>query len=130
MIRITKNDFSIDIEIRNLKRKSCGALCIFVGTVRKERGLREIEIEIYKDMAQKKLFEIERKALKRFDIERATIIHRTGSLALGDNILFIGVSAGHRKAAFAACRYILEEIKKSVPIWKKEIFEGRERWVM
>ena len=130
MIRITRNDFSIDEETRNLKRKSCGALCIFVGTVRKERGLKEIEIETYKDMAKRKLGEIERKALERFDIKRATIIHRTGSLALGDNILFIGVSAGHRKAAFAACRYILEEIKKSVPIWKKEIFEGRERWVM
>jgi molybdopterin synthase catalytic subunit len=130
MIRITRNDFSIDIEIRNLKRKSCGALCIFVGTVRKERGLKEIEIETYKDMAKRKLGEIERKALERFDIKRATIIHRTGSLALGDNILFIGVGAGHRKAAFAACRFILEEIKKSVPIWKKEIFEGREGWVM
>jgi len=130
MIRITKNDFSIDIEIRNLKRKSCGALCIFVGTVRKEQGLKEIEIETYINMARKNLSEIERKALKRFDIGRVTIIHRTGSLALGDNILFIGVGAGHRKAAFAACRFILEEIKKSVPIWKKEIFEGRERWVM
>jgi len=130
MIRITRNDFSIDIEIRNLKRKSCGALCIFVGTVRKEQGLKEIEIETYKDMAERNLLEIEKKALKQFDIKRATIIHRTGSFALGDNILFIGVSAGHRKAAFAACRYILEEIKKNVPIWKKEIFEGRERWVM
>lgn len=130
MIRITKNDFSIDVETKNLKSKSCGALCIFVGTVRKEQGLKEIEIETYKDMAKRNLEEIERKALKQFDIMRTTIIHRTGSLALGDNILFIGVAAGHRKAAFAACRFILEEIKKGVPIWKKEIFEGKERWVM
>jgi len=68
-------------------------------------------------------------ALADFPIEAVDIIHRVGRLRVGENILLIVVGAGHRKEAFDACEYILERIKQSVPIWKKEIGKDGERWV-
>jgi molybdopterin synthase catalytic subunit len=65
----------------------------------------------------------------KFGLEEVTIIHRVGSLSPGDNIVLIAVSSGHRKEAFAGAEYLIDELKKVVPLWKKEIFEDGELWV-
>ncbi|GAB6853160.1 hypothetical protein JCM15831A_01840 [Asaia astilbis] len=71
-----------------------------------------------------------REAEARFDIVAASCIHRTGSLVIGDMAVWIGVSAAHRDAAFTACRFVIDEIKKRVPIWKRERYaDGHSEWI-
>ncbi len=88
-----------------------------------------MELEVYEEVAVRELEAIRDEALREYPIESVDIVHRVGSLRVGENILLIVVGAGHRKEAFDACEYILERIKQSVPIWKKEIGKDGERWV-
>lgn len=128
MIDITEDDFSIDETIRRAKRPDVGAIVIFLGTVRDD-GIRRMELEAYREAALPELERIKEEATTRFNLRSVDIIHRIGRLAVGDNIALIVVSAGHRKEAFEGCSYILEELKKRAPIWKKEIASEGERWV-
>ena len=88
-----------------------------------------MSIEVYEDMARTQLEAIVGEAEDRFDVDRVEVVHRYGDLAVGDNIVFIGVSAGHRDEGFEACRYIIDELKKRVPIWKKEYTPDGVVWV-
>ena len=132
MIRVTKDDFSVDVELRHLKRPSVGGLVIFVGTVRAEsEGQRvdAMEIEVYPEMAEKQLNAIRDEAIQKFGVEDIRVIHRYGDLKIGDNIVLVIVSASHRGEAFDACKYIIDELKKRVPIWKREYTPQGARWV-
>jgi molybdopterin synthase catalytic subunit len=80
-------------------------------------------------MAEKELERIGAEARTRWAIERIAIVHRVGHVDISEPSVAIAVSAAHRKEAFEACRFAIEEIKRSVPIWKKEIFEGGEIWI-
>jgi molybdopterin synthase catalytic subunit len=118
-----------------------GGIVSFIGTVRdfsevqNEVGqvvqveVKQLKYECYRDMALKKMDEIREQALKYFEIEDMHIIHRTGELKPSDQIVLIAVSAAHRKEAFRACEYAIDELKKTVPIWKKEITYSGEYWV-
>lgn len=128
MIEITKDDFSIDEVIRRAKRPDVGAIVTFLGTVRDDDILK-MELEAYKEAALPELGRIRDEALSKFDLRSVDIIHRVGSLNVGDNIALIVVSAGHRKEAFEGCAYVLEELKRRAPIWKKEFRKDGERWV-
>jgi len=88
-----------------------------------------MELEAYEDVAIQELEKIARDATHQFNLLHVDIIHRIGSLAVGENILIIVVSAGHRPEAYDGSRYIIEEIKKGVPIWKKELTKKGGRWV-
>ena len=105
-----------------------GALVTFLGVVRDD-GIEVMDLEAYEEVAVKEMETIRDEAFEKFPIEAVDIIHRIGRLRVGENILLIVVGAGHRKEAFDACEYILERIKQSVPIWKKEIGKDGERWV-
>ena len=132
MIRITESDFNVDDEVRQMKTPSVGGIVTFIGTVRGEsegETINRMEIEIYPEMAEKQLRAIRDEAIKRFNVNEVRIIHRFGDLHLGDNIVLIAVSAGHRAEAFDACRYAIDELKKRVPIWKREHTSTGERWV-
>ena len=132
MIRVTKNDFSVDEELRHLKTPSVGGIVTFVGVVRAEsEGQRvdSMEIEVYPEMAEKQLQIIRGEAIKKFGVEEILIVHRYGNLMVGDNIVLIAVSAGHRDSAFDACRYVIDELKKRVPIWKREHTPTGACWV-
>ncbi|MBU2564947.1 MAG: molybdenum cofactor biosynthesis protein MoaE [Candidatus Thermoplasmatota archaeon] len=120
MIKITKNDFSVDEVIRKMKKSDVGAVVSFLGTVRKD-NIKQMKIEIYREMAEKTLKKLENNARKRFDVKDIIIIHRYGSLNIGDNIVLITVSSSHRKDAFRACEYLIDGLKKVAPIWKEEI---------
>jgi molybdopterin synthase catalytic subunit len=128
MITLTRNDVDIAAEISAAKRASSGAVITFLGTVRDD-GIEELEIEAYEDASLPELQRIEDEALIKFNLQAVTIIHRVGTLRVGDNILLIVVSAGHRQEAFAGCEYILERIKMTVPIWKKEVRRDGSIWV-
>jgi molybdopterin synthase catalytic subunit len=80
-------------------------------------------------MAEKELGRIGEEAKKKWDIQRMAIIHRLGPVRITEPSVIIAVSAAHRGDAFEACRFAIEEIKKTVPIWKKELFEGGELWI-
>ena len=128
MIKITKDDFSIEEVVRRAKRPDVGAIVTFLGTVRDDDILK-MELEAYKEAALPELERIRDEAFSKFDLKSVDIIHRVGSLNVGDNIALIVVSAGHRKEAFEGCAYVLEELKRRAPIWKKEFRKDGERWV-
>ena len=132
MIEVTLDDFSVDGVLSRLQKKSMGAILFFVGTVRDESNGRHVdrmEIQVYKEMAIKQLESIRSEALEKFDVDEVDVIHRFGNLDVTDKIMIIGVGAAHRAEAFDACRYVLENIKKRVPIWKKEFTPSDDYWV-
>lgn len=109
-----------------------GAVASFVGTVRElNRGRRVLRLEYsaWGEMALSEMERIEREALARFSVSRVAIVHRTGLLEVGEASVAIVVAAPHRAAACDACRFAIETLKRTVPIWKKEIFEGGEEWI-
>lgn len=122
MIKIRREDFSIDEITKQMKEPRIGALSIYLGTVREFPEGRGLEFE-NNNHALQKLEEIEKRALSRFEIACVTIIHRVGFLGIAENILLIAVSASHRQPAFAACRSIIDDIKDLHKSWGKEVLK-------
>ena len=109
-----------------------GGIDIFIGTVRdatKGKKVIRLEFEAYKNMAKKEMEKIAEQAYSKWPVQKILIHHRTGVLQIGEIPVIIAVAAAHRDAAFDACRYIIDTLKQTVPIWKKEIFEDGEVWV-
>jgi molybdopterin synthase catalytic subunit len=132
MITITREDFSVDKVLNQIRSNKIGAIVTFIGVVRdnsKGRAIEFIEIQVYEEMAKRQLESIRQEAIKRFGIEEIVIIHRYGSLDVSNNIMMIAVGAAHRMEAFKACSWVLESIKEKVPIWKKEITTEGDFWV-
>lgn len=134
MIKIQEEDFVVDAEIKRVrsKFKNTGGVSVFIGTARsvsKGKQIKELFFETYKDMAINKLHTLREKALKQFDILELSIVHRIGTIGIGDNIVLIIAIAEHRKAAFDACSWAIDELKKTVPIWKKEMTTEGDVWV-
>ncbi|MEI7856766.1 MAG: molybdenum cofactor biosynthesis protein MoaE [Methanomicrobiales archaeon] len=128
MIAIQTADVDIGALITAAKKPGTGAVVVFDGVVRDD-GITEMELEAYEEVAVKELEKIAKEATEQFRLLHIDIIHRIGRLTVGENILIIIVSAGHRPEAYAGSRYIIEEIKKGVPIWKKELTRDGGRWV-
>ena len=111
---------------------SCGGIALFVGTVRNQTQNKEVtllDFSTYESMAVKEMQKIAGKALEDFDILKIAIHHAKGELKIGDIPVIIAVSAPHRKASFAACKFAIDTLKETVPIWKKEHFIDGEVWV-
>ena len=128
MIAIQTDDVDIGALINAAKQRSTGAVVVFDGIVRDD-DIVEMELEAYEDVAQKELEKIAEDATTQFNLLSVDIVHRIGRLAVGENILVIIVSAGHREEAYAGSRFIIEAIKAGVPIWKKELTRDGGRWV-
>jgi len=128
MIRVQTEDVDIGALVQAAKQSGTGAVVVFDGIVRDD-GITEMELEAYADVAVAEMEKIAKEATTQFRLQHVDIIHRIGRLRVGENILIIIVSAGHRPEAYAGSRYIIEEIKKSVPIWKKELTRDGGRWV-
>jgi molybdopterin synthase catalytic subunit len=128
MIRIQTEDVDIGALIESAKEPGTGAVVVFDGVVRDD-DITEMELEAYADVAVAEMEKIAQEARARFRLLHVDIVHRIGRLSVGENILLIIVSAGHRPEAYAGSRFIIEEIKKSVPIWKKELTKDGGRWV-
>jgi len=111
----------------------CGGFASFEGWVRDHQEGRQVlrlEYEAYPGLCMKEGPRILEEALRRFGVDRAAAVHRTGALAIGDVAVWIGVASAHRREALEACAWIIDEIKLSLPIWKKEFFaDGTSEWV-
>jgi molybdopterin synthase catalytic subunit len=116
-----------------VKSPGDGAVCAFEGVVRNHSGGREtlyLVYEAYEAMAVKSLRAIAAECRRRFAVDRVAIVHRLGRLEIGETSVLLAVSAPHRAAAFDACRFLIETLKLSVPIWKKEYFADGALWVV
>jgi molybdopterin synthase catalytic subunit len=114
-----------------LERPEDGAIVIFDGIVRNHsRGRRTLylEYESYEDMALKQLEELATRAKEQFAIRHLAIVHRLGRIEIGESSVLISVFSAHRAAAFDACRWVIDTLKRTVPIWKKEFFEDGAVW--
>ena len=134
LVRVQREDFSVDAEIDLVRRKSkrIGGIATFLGIARdrsKGRDVDSITFEHYEGMAQTKLREIRERALKDFDIIEVAILHRYGEIGIGENIVLIVVGAEHRAEAFRACEWAIAELKRITPIWKLEHTPEGEVWV-
>jgi molybdopterin synthase catalytic subunit len=124
------------IDITNVARRvvprECGATVTLDGYVRqftKGRETQYLFYEAYEPMALKEMQKLIDQAKKDFEISNVGIVHRLGKLEIGETSVVISVAAPHRKAAFAACEWLIRELKRTVPIWKKEVYADGEIWV-
>lgn len=133
----------IDIQLKSdpLDSQTCldaiqtdgaGGNVVFVGTVRnktKDKTVTHLHFEAYEPMAIKEMRKIAQRAMDKWPLHGVSVHHRIGELAIGEIPVIIATASAHRKEAFAACEFIIDELKKTVPIWKKEHFEDGEVWV-
>ncbi|MDH5509762.1 MAG: molybdenum cofactor biosynthesis protein MoaE [Nitrospinota bacterium] len=134
MARIQHEDFDIGTEIRSLasRYKSAGGVVSFLGMVRdfsRGKDVVKLDFEAYPAMAEKELDRLEKDAMNRFDILGCLVIHRTGEIGINENIVLIVAVGSHRGPAFDACQWMIDELKKRVPIWKKEFTTDGSHWV-
>ena len=119
---ITEEDFSIDELVRKMKKPEIGAIVSYLGMVRDEDSeIKGMEIRVSEGEAGEELENLKRNALDKFDIEAVEIVHREGSLKVGDNITLILVGAKHRKEAFRACEYLIDVLKMTKAIRRREL---------
>jgi molybdopterin synthase catalytic subunit len=114
-----------------LERPEDGAIAIFDGIVRNHsrgRATRYLEYQAYEPMALRKMEELAAEARERFAIRNVALVHRLGHLEVGESSVVIAVFSAHRAAAFDACRWLIDTLKQTVPIWKKEFFEDGAVW--
>ena len=134
-MRVALTDQPIDVGalIREVTDDSCGASATFLGTVRDVndgRPVSGIEYSAYRGMAEREMRAIAREAADRFGVSRLVIEHRLGALALGDISVAVVAAHAHRAPALDANRYVIEELKRRVPIWKLELYvDGTREWV-
>jgi molybdopterin synthase catalytic subunit len=133
MIEITESPIDHQAVTEYVRSNRAGAVCTFLGTVRELTGSRRtvaLSYEAYPEMALKKLRELEAEARQRWPVIELAVAHRVGQLDLGEVSVAIAVSCPHRHQAFDACRWLIDTLKESVPIWKKESWEdGSQEWV-
>jgi molybdopterin synthase catalytic subunit len=131
-IEISNQPLNIQSCIDWVMTPQSGGIDIFIGTVRdatKGKTVLRLEFEAYEPMAIKEMQKIADEAFNKWPVQKLLIHHRIGILEVGEVPVVIAVSCAHRDAAFEACRYIIDTLKQTVPIWKKEFFEDGEVWV-
>ena len=132
MFRVTDQPLILQELIDFVSDPEAGAIATFIGTTRNNNDGRKVialDYEAYTAMAEKELLRLGEDAKNQWPICRMAIVHRIGPVQITQPSVMIAVSAAHREAAFAACRFAIEEIKRTVPIWKKEVYEGGEIWI-
>jgi molybdopterin synthase catalytic subunit len=132
LFELTTEPIDVGSVARRVVLPECGATVTLDGFARewtKGRRTKYLVYEAYDPMALSEMQRLGAEAHKRFDIAHIGIVHRTGRLEIGETSVVISVSAPHRKAAFEACEWAIRELKRTVPIWKKEVYEDGEEWV-
>ena len=115
-----------------LSDSQSGGICVFVGTVREFTQGEEVvslAFETYKKMALKEMDKIASAAIEKWSLNKVIIRHAVGLKKVEEPVVVVGASSAHRDACFEACRYLIDTLKKTVPIWKKEMFENKTVWV-
>ncbi|HQW50855.1 MAG TPA: molybdenum cofactor biosynthesis protein MoaE [Tepidiformaceae bacterium] len=132
LIRVTPEVLATAEAVAAVGSPRAGAINVFLGVVRDNnlgRQVQYLEYDAYPSMAEKVMGELAEEAKARFGLEDCAVLHRTGRLEIGEASLLIAVSCGHRAASFEAGHWLVNEIKKKVPVWKKEVWENGEAWV-
>ena len=131
--RISPGEIDQATELAALEDAASGAVVSFCGRVRNHnegRAVTRLEYECYEELAVSEGARVVAEAADRFGASRVRCVHRTGDLAIGEPAVWVGVAAAHRDEAFAAARYVIDEVKKRVPIWKREHYpEGPAEWI-
>jgi len=131
-IGITKEPLNVGEIARRIVPASCGAIVTLDGFVRQFTKGRETEYlvyEAYEPVALKEMNKLITRVHEQFEIQHAGIVHRLGRLEIGETSVVISVAAPHRRAAFEACEWLIKELKRTVPIWKKEVYADGETWI-
>jgi molybdopterin synthase catalytic subunit len=133
MIRLTHEALDADAITESVRRQDCGAVVIFLGTVRDltdGKITATLDYEAYPGMAEQKMAEIESATRARWPVGQMMMVHRLGHLELGEISVAVAVSCPHRGQAFEACRFAIDQLKECVPIWKKENWaDGTSEWI-
>jgi molybdopterin synthase catalytic subunit len=132
LCRITSDPIDANELIQAVQTPADGAVCVFYGVVREDsrnKKVRFLEYDAYPEMAVKKMRAILEEVRQKWPEQRAAIIHRIGTLGIGEASVVIAVGSPHRGESFEACRYVIDRVKQEVPIWKKEVFTDGEEWV-
>lgn len=132
LIRVTEEALLAQEAIESVASPGAGAIDVFLGVVRDNnlgRDVQYLEYEAYPAMAEREMRAIGEAAKAQFGLEAYAVLHRTGRLEIGETSLLVVVSCAHRAASFEACHWMVDEIKKRVPVWKKEVWTDGETWI-
>lgn len=131
LVEIVREPIATEAVLREIKAGGDGAVCVFDGIVRNNtrgRATVHLDYEAYEEMALKQMLELREQAITRFGVREVAILHRLGRLHVGETSVLIAVASAHRGAAFEACRWVIDTLKKTVPIWKHEQFVDGAVW--
>jgi molybdopterin synthase catalytic subunit len=132
MIQIVESKIDREKIVQSVSTPESGAIATFDGRVRnhaREKPVTHLHYEAFPEMALKELEKIRVKAMQRWPLNGMAIVHRVGRMEIGESSVFIAVSSAHRNDAFEACRFAIDTLKTTVPIWKKEHYEDGEVWI-
>jgi molybdopterin synthase catalytic subunit len=130
--RLSPDPLSLDDVVREVRDDGAGAIATFTGTVRnrsRDRKVQYLEYEAYEGMAEDVMAELASELARRHELSAIAIHHRVGRVEIGEPSVIIAVSSPHRAAALAACKEAIDTLKGTVPLWKKEVYEGGEEWI-
>jgi molybdopterin synthase catalytic subunit len=130
--RLSGEPLSVDTAVAEVRDDAAGAIATFIGTTRahsRGRDVIHLEYEAYEGMAEQVMADLAAKLTERHDLTKVAIHHRVGLVDIGEMSVVIAVSAPHRAAALTACKDAIDELKVSVPLWKKETYVGGEEWI-
>jgi molybdopterin synthase catalytic subunit/molybdopterin converting factor small subunit len=130
--RVTDQPLSLEAVAAEVADERAGAVATFTGTVRRRSRSREVtrlEYEAYAEMAEEVMANLAAELAQRYELCSVAIHHRVGTLGIGEASVVVAVSAPHRQDALAACREAIDALKETVPLWKKEVYEGGEEWI-
>ena len=130
--RVTEQPLSLEAVVGEVTDESAGAVATFLGTVRREsrgRTVLYLEYEAYAEMAEDVMAQLAADLERRYELWAVAIHHRVGRVEIGEASVAIAVSAPHRQDALAACKDAIDTLKETVPLWKKEVYEGGEEWL-
>ena len=130
--RVTEEPLSLEAVAAEVADERAGAVATFTGTVRRQSRGREVtrlEYEAYAEMAEDVMAQLARDLHERYELCAVAIHHRVGTLGIGEASVAVAVSAPHRQNALAACKDAIDTLKETVPLWKKEVYEGGEEWL-
>lgn len=133
LIRLQPEPIDLALILESVRDPQAGGIALFVGTVRQfteNRAVAGLQFEAATEMAEQEMRRIAAEAQRRFGLVRCALVHRLGHLSVGEIIVVAAASAPHREAAFDAVRWIVAELKRTVPIWKKELYQdGQAAWI-
>src|SRR5512139_2385712 len=132
LIRVTPDVLVTQEAIDAVASPAAGAINVFLGVVRNNnlgRDVRYLDYEAYPSMADRVMREIAEESIQKFGFEDVAVLHRTGKLQIGETSLLIAVSSGHRAESFEGGHWLVNEVKKRVPVWKKEVWSDGESWI-